>query len=173
MKDVAFYQDYQFWLLVVQTLGILAAAAGIIYQVYKSRETAKRIKAFDTINSAEFLPLHEEGLCVLRKYNDSGQTVGRLIEDNECEDLRSEKDKVLALLNHYEYLSSGIRLNIVCEETVRKTNFSSFMEVFESSNELILGLRKRNKRQSIFCELEWLYKRWAKASLDGRLPKLD
>lgn len=163
------YKNAELWMLIVTVVSVIASAKGVIYQVKKSRETSKRLKAFDVINSIEYKPVHENGLKVLREFNDNEKTISRLVEDKYSE----QCDDILELLNHYEYLAVGVKEDILCEKTLRKANYTSFLIIYEGSEEFITSLRKKYDAPTVFSELEWMYKRWKKAGYDGPLPLVD
>lgn len=167
-EALAWYKEPEYLTLIVAILAIIASAIGVIYQIHQSRKIAKRLRTLDILLSHENDQMHENGLKILRKYNEDGLSTARLGEDGLDESKRDEADTVFELLNYYEYLAVAISRNIICEKTLLKANRSTVIEIYESSKELIDRLQKN--QNTVFIELTWLYNRWKSNGHYGKLP---
>lgn len=166
--DLPWYKDPEYLTLIIALVAIVASGIGVIYQIHQSRKIAKRLRTLDILLGHENDKTHEKGLKILRKYNADGKSTARLAEDDLKSDLRDEADVVFELLNYYEYLAVAISRNIICEKTLLKANYSTVIEIYESSKALIDGLQA--KRHTVFIEVTWLYNRWKASGYFGKLP---
>ncbi len=168
--DLAWYEDPEYLTLIIAIVAIVASAIGVMYQIHQSRKISKRLRTLDILLDHENDKTHEDALAILRKYNIDGKSTARLGENHLKKDLRDDADIVFELLNYYEYLAVAVSRNIICEKTLLKANFSTVIEIYESSRELIQKLQ--TSKPTVFIELTWLYKRWNKVGIFGKLPSI-
>lgn len=76
-----------------------------------------------------------------------------------------ESDAILKILNHYEFIASGIREGAFDEKIYKRMQYGLVTRDWESLNGYIADLRKARAHKTLFQEFEWLGKRWKKKSL--------
>lgn len=67
---------------------------------------------------------------------------------------------ILDILNNYEFMASGIREEAFDEDIYRRMKQSLIISDWNMLNVYIYALRKRENRPKLFCEFEWLAKKW-------------
>ena len=67
---------------------------------------------------------------------------------------------ILDILNKYEFMASGIREGAFDEDIYRRMKRSLIIADWQMLNVYIYALRKRENRPKLFCEFEWLAKKW-------------
>ncbi len=151
------------------------------------RDNARKAKTLEFIVQVENTDLHELGTAAIALYdNDHGASIAELgtklsdlTKDREGEKegagkiRRKNADAVYALLNHYEYMATGVRHNIICEDILRNANFSTVISLVKSTKPFIEQLRRRSHSMTIFEAVEWMATRWEKAGYDGELPPIE
>jgi hypothetical protein len=70
------------------------------------------------------------------------------------------RDSLRMVLNHYEFISAGIRNGDLDETLIRDSERGTILNLFEGSRGYIDGLRTTRRRRATFEHLEWLHKRW-------------
>jgi len=159
---------------------VVVAWIGVTKTVRNSRDLAKKTQTLNMIVRGEITKIHEEAIKVLKEHpNDGAESIARLAvakDQLEPED-RDKADALYEILNWYEYLAAGVRHDILSEEYLRNSSFTTIMRIWRDSRLFVRGVQERierqEKRTSTFCEaLEWLVQRWDEAGYDGELPKL-
>lgn len=77
--------------------------------------------------------------------------------------LLNNEDKnhaILDILNNYEFMASGIQEGAFDEEIYKRMKRSLIIQDWEILDIYVQALRKREKRPKLFCEFEWLAKKW-------------
>jgi hypothetical protein len=160
---------------IATVLAVVVAWYGVTKTINNSRDLAKTKQALDLVTGDKSHQLHEAGIRVIKEsYPDSHKVLMRLAGEkgNLSERGNRDADALYELLNWYEYLANAIRFDLISEEYIRKTSFTSTMYVWEAAQPFIQGVRER-VRSDTFCEaLEWLVHRWELAGYYGTLPKL-
>lgn len=182
LDQSAWYESTE-WLTFYAELSLLIVAIIGVWltwhSIQKSRETAKKTKSIEIIMDAERTLIHENGMSVLKKYDNSKKysinVLGKNKTKNKKLKQKREEDKqdLYNLLNYMEYLAIAIRQDSIDENTIRKASYSTVTYAFEASLPLIIELRRRLKKRHMFAEYEWLYHRWVNVGYKGKLPKLD
>ena len=67
---------------------------------------------------------------------------------------------VRRLLNHYEFISAGVRNGDFDERLVRDTERSAILTLYTGCKVYIWSLRNDRHRMSLYEHLEWLHARW-------------
>lgn len=156
------------------TLAVVVAWWGVTKNIRNSRDLTKKSQTLSLIVRGEVTPMHEKAIAVLKAHpNDGDKSIARLAVDKGKlnEEDRESADALYELLNWYEYLSAGVRHDILSEEFLRNASYSTMQYIWQDAKLFIKGVRDR-KDSDTFCEaFECLIDRWKEAGYDGKLPK--
>ncbi|AWG96463.1 DUF4760 domain-containing protein [Actinobacillus pleuropneumoniae] len=75
-------------------------------------------------------------------------------------DNEEKNHAILDILNNYEFMASGIQEGAFDEEIYKRMKRSLIIQDWEILDIYIQALRKREQRPKLFCEFEWLAKKW-------------
>lgn len=183
INNYQWYTNPQWIAVIIQGIMLAIAIAAIFYaykgiknQITSSREIAKKTKAIDLIFEIEQTDLHEKGLKVIYKYEDSNEkSIARLAEKGiKKDDVRiKERTNLANLLNYYEYMAVAIKHNIICEDTLKKANFKIVLSIVKVSKPFIEDIRTKYEQESSFKELEWLYDRWKDQEYEDKCAPIE
>ena len=159
----------------ITAIAVLSAWIGVTKNINNSRDVAKKSQTLNMIIGGEISELHENAMRVLKSYPvNGGVSIATLAVDknNLSEDDKKSADSIYEILNWYEYLSVGIRHNILSEEILRNSSFSTMNYIWKDSKPFIQGVRSRIESDT-FCEtFEWLIDRWRLVGYSGKLPQM-
>jgi hypothetical protein len=85
-------------------------------------------------------------------------------ENKKFSDGRDIKDTIINLLNNFEYIATGINLNIFDEEVVKKLWKSKLPYAYKMFESYINHLRTEHGWGNVYVEMENLIKKWEKES---------
>ncbi len=158
---------------VATVLAVIVAWIGISKTIKNSRDLAKKTQTLNMIVGGEITKLHENGIRVLKEHpNNGAQTIARLAVDKKTleADDQAKADALYEMLNWYEYLAAGVRHDILSEEYLRNSSFTTMNYIWDDAQLFVQGVRKRNNSQT-FCEaFEELINRWKEVGYSGKLP---
>ncbi|QJD89131.1 DUF4760 domain-containing protein [Duganella dendranthematis] len=140
-----------FW---IQTGAFLLSALAAAYIIYHNGKLARLRATIDLV-------MHQK----------SDQDLLRCIEEvyrlNESQvkfstlDLGSAEGKcVLRVLNNHEFIAGGIRSGAFSESLYKQMQCSNVLKVYAASQAMIIELRNKDKKDTIFQDFEWLAARW-------------
>ena len=66
------------------------------------------------------------------------------------------------ILNHYEFLSAGIRNGDFDEKLVKDSERGTYIALYTCCERHIWNLRDGRQRMTIYEHLEWIHRRWHK-----------
>ena len=66
------------------------------------------------------------------------------------------------VLNHYEFISAGIRRGDIDEHLVLDAERGTILNAYEHSEKFIFAVRNSRRNQALYEHLEWLHNRWEK-----------
>lgn len=148
-----------FW---IQNLILAISAIAGIWVIRSSKTQEKRRATIDLVMDQKrdrhltrcretLLKLHEEGQKNFALY---------------LEDTSSKEHKaILAVLNGYEFLASGIREGAFDEDTYKRLRYSRVLIDWDNLRPFIMAFRNKKNIKGLFQEFEWLVKRWKKDPL--------
>lgn len=70
------------------------------------------------------------------------------------------KDDIHYVLNRYEFIALGIRRGAFDGELYKELNCSNFNKLWRFTKPLVMEIRNRQEIETIYQEIEWLYKSW-------------
>lgn len=138
--------------------GATLASIGWIYTGRRSRTLSKKQHTINVILSANF---NDEFLKKREK-------IAPYVKDKKCpkEIINGENPDLKAvfrdILNHYEFVSAGLRNGDFDEKLIKDSEKSTYISLFECCEDYIWSLRNNRDRMSIYEHLEWLHHRWQK-----------
>lgn len=139
----------------VLAVSALLATLGWIYTARRARWLARKHHTFNTLTNVQFSVAFRKAFKALSTYLKT-EPRARL-DEIEDEDTRQ---KVRLILNHFEFISAGIRRGDIDEDLVHDTYRGTVRVYFEQLEDYIYSVRNARKRNAIFEHLEWLYVRW-------------
>lgn len=80
-----------------------------------------------------------------------------------CQKLTDHKDEnatILAILNNYEFIASGIREEAFDEHIYKRMKNSLIIRDWDALKPYVTELRNKEKRPRLFAEFEWLAEKW-------------
>lgn len=77
-----------------------------------------------------------------------------------AQDRDMQLDEIFAVFNHYENIAAGIRVGAFDEPLFKQLHYSNFIKLWENIQPLVIVIRRRQNKNTIFQEMEWLYFRW-------------
>jgi hypothetical protein len=142
-----------------QVIAALAAAAlataGWLYAARRQRALSRKQHTFNALLQTSFNAQYQAALVAIGKYLAAGKLPA--LDADEHADLRKN---VVFLLNHYEFLSAGIRNGDISERLLRDSEKSTILRLFAVSEPFIVSLRDLRRRPSAYEHIEWLCDRW-------------
>ena len=136
-------------------LGALLATVGWIYTARRARSLARRQHTFNALLGASFNTQYQDALNAVRPHTRDG-----IFPDLNADENAELKTHVGFLLNHYEFLSAGIRIGDISEQLLKDSERGTIIRLFETAEPFITAVRDSRKRSSTFEHIEWLYERW-------------
>lgn len=140
-----------------------------IYQLLKLRREAATREALEFArqesSSAEWLKIRAEFVEFIDK---NRTTEGTLKAAAIAKSVEAMDDAVYAVLNRYEMLALAIKRRAVDELFMWDIWRYALSIDWAYLSQIVFALRENTGRSTLFCELEWLAKRWARPSFKPR-----
>jgi hypothetical protein len=153
-----------------ETVGLIAATLatlGWLYTARRARALARKQHTINVMLQAHFNQQFREALRIITPTVRAKQGPPEPV-DNEISDILYNYRFVL---NHYEFVASGLRNGDFDELLVRDSERGTILALFEAAEAFIYKVRINRDRQSAYEHLEWIYARW-KRKPPGRVQKL-
>ncbi|MBK1780591.1 DUF4760 domain-containing protein [Advenella sp. WQ 585] len=158
-SDLILGETYGFW---TQT-GAIVISAIIAFFMWRHQATQARRRATidvildernnDKLNKAK-ARIYE--ILDIPNYN---------FMDGYNNDESEDKKLILMVLNQKEFIAKGIRCKAFEEEIYKDTQYSNNMKIWRATKPLIMEIRRKTGRETLFQEFEWLARRWEKKPL--------
>ncbi|MCP4327556.1 MAG: DUF4760 domain-containing protein [Alphaproteobacteria bacterium] len=143
------------------------AACAAIGSIREQRKIAKKRATLDLLSRKEWDSDYIEARKVFLGLRDEDPG---LVEWAKPEHRKTPQvTNIKNTLNDYELIAIGIKENILDEELYKRWFRSSFLKDWHKSRDFIVTLRERDGVPTLFCEFEWLAKKWG-AEPQGNLP---
>lgn len=149
----------------ILSVGVLVA----VVSVRSARATARKKQTADALFSSRNDKELQAGLRCVAKLHDSVDSNIRSfarVEKRESEEVKS----MLYVLNHFEFVSVGIKHGIYDENMYRDASHGTIVSLYEKSKPFIDSVRDTRARKTIFQEFERLAERWKKKPLKLTRP---
>lgn len=138
-------------------LTALAITIGWLYTSRRNRTMSRQQHTFNALLHASFNKEFNATLIAIRPYLRKEKVVpvpmGLDYEDAA---------HITFALDHYEFLSAGIRNGDIHERLLKDSDRSIVVLLYEAFEKHIYGQRDRPGKEAVYEHLEWLYGRWAK-----------
>lgn len=145
-----------FW---IQTTAIVLTAFFAAWAVFSARQMTRKKNAADVIFSSKHDHELDEGMRVLHRINaDENHDVGKYAYDAHSS--TDEARQLRYVLNYWEYVAVGIRRGIYDEFILKDSKCNTLIHLYRNAEPFIQNVRRTNRRDTIYCELERLAKRW-------------
>ena len=138
-------------------IGALFATIGWLYSARRARMLSKKQHTMTLMITSNF----NDGFL-----NDRKRISPNLLKTVQMPEIFSSKEEIeiqtslRRVLNHYEFVSAGIRNGDVDEELFKLSERGTIIMVFSNMEDYILKLRNKRGRKLIYEHIEWLYYRW-------------
>lgn len=83
---------------------------------------------------------------------------------------KQENEAILAILNNYEFIASGIREEAFDEEIYKRMKRSLIIRDWDTLKPYVTELRNKEKRPKLFVEIEWLAEKWRSETSEKPSP---
>lgn len=104
-----------------------------------------------------------------RKLENDVKEAKERIKDSILKDERL-KDDIHYVLNYYEQIALGIRVEAFEEELFKNLHYSSFMKLWKCAHPLILQIRVISGKDTIYQEIEFLAGKWKNEPIKSHSP---
>jgi hypothetical protein len=133
-------------------IGAALATTGWLYTARRSRALARKQHTITVILQTNF---NAHFLTARAKITPAIRS-GELPSEQDQEFYSALRD----VLNHYEFVSAGLRNGDFDERLIRDSERGAYIALYEVFKPHIWRLRNSRKRMTIYEHLEWVYCRW-------------
>ncbi|HAV5621350.1 TPA: DUF4760 domain-containing protein [Acinetobacter baumannii] len=159
VQDPTFWGgNIAFW---IQTLVFFISALFAIYTLRRNEAQAKKRATVDLVLSETqdmyFRDIKEK----FGKYKKQGMNFTKLA----CEELADnpeENDVIMTILNHYEFIASGIFEKALDEEIYKRMKKGILVRDWKTLEPYVMELRRKENRKAIYAETQRLAEKWEK-----------
>lgn len=132
------------------------ATTGWLYTARRARTLSKKQHTINAILQSNFNDRFLNSRAEISPHLRAGKCPEDLLTGGDENMVRSFRN----ILNHYEFLSAGIRNGDFDERLVKDSERGTFIALFSCCESYIWKLRNSRKRQTIYEHLEWIHDRW-------------
>ncbi|WP_434779333.1 DUF4760 domain-containing protein [Neisseria sp. Ec49-e6-T10] len=143
----------------------------MVKQINQSDKQSKQRSTVDTLlrekeNSfsreirSKFADLRRVGTDFTKlacEFNNHNKNIGN---GEQEEKIQADNDVVLTILNNYEFMCLGVKKGVFDEELYCLMNRSNLLRDWKCLRLYIEKLRDDTEIKTLYCEFEWLAKRW-------------
>lgn len=140
-------------------IGAALATTGWLYTARRARTLSKKQHTINLMIQASFNKEFLEARNALAPYLKDCCFPEDVIK-GENDELKA---RFRAILNHYEFVSAGIRNGDLDERLLKDSERSSCTMLYKCCENYIWNLRDSRDRLTLYEHLEWLYERWEKS----------
>jgi hypothetical protein len=145
-----------FW---VQNLILAVSAIAGIWVIRASKTQEKRRATIDLVmDQKRDQRLIDAREVILTMHEAKEKNFARYLEDTSSK----EHKAILAVLNGYEFVASGIREGAFDEKTYKRLRYSRAVIDWDNLCPFVIAFRNQKDIKGLFQEFEWLVKRWKK-----------
>lgn len=140
-------------------LVLLAGVLVAVISVVSARIIARRKQTIDALMASRTDTNLQDGLeCVSAIHHKEDANLRAYAKPERRKD--PEVDKLLFVLNHWEYVAIGVRKGIYDDDMFRIANQGTVTQLYDRARPFIEALREHYQRPMIFIEFETLAARW-------------
>jgi hypothetical protein len=150
----------------MRNLAVVVGVGVAIVSVVTARGIARKKQSADMLFNSRGDERLQAAYRRLIEYHNGEKNIrllaiGEERKSEECKDIRY-------LLNHLESLAVGIDAGIYDEPMLKSSWCGIVTDTYTHAATYISAVREQDKRPTIYQELEWLAKRWARNPLKVR-----
>ena len=146
----------------VQTIAILVSILIATYIVYNNEKLAKKRATIDLVLHQKNDTDLSSALDLLRALDmDIGLAEYASMENKES----SEYKAILVVLNHYEFVATGIKEKAFDENVYKRMVYGILVRDWVALKGFVAEIRQSRNRNTLFQEFQWLAERWIKKPL--------
>lgn len=138
-----------------QLVVFLYATAIAAYTISSSRKTAKESATLNVILGA-----YSDGELIT-----ASKRIFDAIKTGDTSEFDVSNSHLLLVLNRYEFYASAINQGILDEALYKRLQCSNFIKLWVTVRPFVYELRKAEKKDTLFADLEILVDRWEKKRL--------
>lgn len=131
------------------------ATMGWVYAARRQRFLARKHHTFNVMLHTSWNDKFGEAFLTLAPYIKECNLPN--LDSDDQKDLRSV---VRRILNHYEFISAGVRNGDIDETLLRDSERGTIIALFKCCHNHIYAVRDTRDRQTVYEHLEWLKRRW-------------
>lgn len=139
-------------------LSVVVVMLGWVYTARRNRRLSRKQHTFNALLNTGFNATYLDSLITVKPYTHDSKPCPKPSELSE-----QEYKAVRFILNHFEFISAGIRNGDIDEQLFKDAERGTVVRLFEAFQDLIYGVRQDRKRDAIYEHIEWLYNRWIKS----------
>lgn len=132
------------------------ATTGWLYTARRARTLARKQHTINVILQTNWNEKFLESRSAIAPYLKEGKCPEGMINGENEELRRHFRD----LLNHYEFVSAGLRNGDFDEKLVKDSERGTYIALYACCEAYIWRLRDNRKRMTIYEHLEWIHRRW-------------
>jgi len=137
-------------------IGAGLATTGWLYAARRARTLAKKQHTINVILQANFNEKFLHSRAAIAPHMKLGKCPDDVL-DGTNEEL---KGHFRDILNHYEFVSAGLRNGDFDEKLIKDSEKSTYVNLYACTEKYIWSLRDNRNRMSIYEHLEWVHRRW-------------
>lgn len=137
-------------------VGATLATVGWMYNARKVRTLARKQHTINIMIKGNFDELMRKSHTKISKYIQNQEPW----PDRKSQEYTDLLPSLRYILNHYEFISAGIRRGDLDENLVIDAERGTILSAFESAQGHIFEVRNSRRNQAIYEHLEWIHKRW-------------
>ena len=130
----------------------IAITLGWVYTNRQNRAMSRKQHTFNALLHASFAEGFQNNLAKVTPYLRGKEKHGGELPDGS--------DAIGFMLDHYEFLSAGVRNGDIDEKLLRDGDRGIVVKLYEAFQKRIYASRDRPGREAVYEHLEWLYDRW-------------
>lgn len=148
-----------FW---IQTFILTVSAVAAVAIIWSSKSQEKRRATVDLIiEQKRDEKIQTARHLILRMHEDGEKNLARHLQDPNCEQYKA----ILAVLNAYEFVASGIRSGAFHEGTYKRLRYFNLRRDWDALCGFVQEFRRSKGSATLFQDFQWLNGRWAKDPL--------
>lgn len=148
----------------IQTVAFVVSAMAGVAVIYHNGKLAKQRALIDLIMQQRAdAALNEAFRKVYQLASDDTERLSRYVDsNNHDEEYRAARAAILKVLNTQEFVAVGIRLGVFDEKVYKQLQCSNVLKIWNATSGFVHELRKKEKHNTIFQDLEALALKWEK-----------
>lgn len=150
----------QEWSSLIQTSVVLISAIIAICTITSTRKTSKERATLDVVlGDYQDKDLVESSNMIFELVREDRNQLF-IVFQNEDGSHNDERSSLLMVLNRYEFYASAMNQGVLDEHLFKRLHCSNFIKLWEAVSPTVMSIRDRERKDTIFKDLEILVLRW-------------